>query len=148
MAAGTSSREAQTAAFTGIAMSGSMVSQFEAPIALVAKHDGIGYSELLDAGQEPRPGIRSQITVVDYDRDGKLDVLLGDFCSNLHIKPGLTAGQRQKLQEVRKKQDAIGEQNRQGMQELQKRYAEMMKGIPKSEWYTDEHGKVVQAVPG
>ncbi len=110
--------------------------QFEVPVALVAKHEGIGYSELLDTGHEPKPGIRSQIAVTDYDGDGKLDVLLGDFCTNLHIKKDLTAAQRKKLQDIRKKQDTIAEQNRQSMEQLQKRYGEMMKGVPKSDWHT------------
>jgi hypothetical protein len=28
--------------------------------------------------------------VTDYDGDGKLDVLLGDFCTYLHVRADLT----------------------------------------------------------
>lgn len=113
--------------------------QFEAPVALLAKHEGMGYSELLDPAEQPRPGIRSQIAVVDCDGDGKLDVLLGDFCTNLHLRKDLTATERQKLQEIGKRQDARADQSRRSMAQLQKRYGELMKGIPKSAWYTDEN---------
>jgi hypothetical protein len=64
--------------------------EFEAPITLVARHEGSGYGELLEPGQAPKPGIRSQIAVTDYDGDGKLDVLLGDFCTDMHVRKDLT----------------------------------------------------------
>jgi hypothetical protein len=111
--------------------------RFAAPVALVPKHEGIGGSELLDAGQEPRPGIRSQITVVDYDGDGKLDLLVGDFCTNLHIKRDLTAEQRRQFQAVRDQQAKAAAQLRASMEELRANYAKAMGGVPKSEWYTE-----------
>ena len=72
--------------------------EFEAPVTLVAKHEGIGYSELLEPGRDPKPGIRSQIAVTDYDGDGKLDVLLGDFCTYLQMRTDLTPEQTRRLQ--------------------------------------------------
>ena len=54
--------------------------------------EGIGYSEFLDTDEEPRPGIRSQIDVVDYDGDGKLDLLVGDFCT--YLSPATTSHRR------------------------------------------------------
>lgn len=113
--------------------------KFEAPVALVPKHEGIGYSELLDAGAEPKPGIRSQITVVDYDGDGKLDLLVGDFCTNLHVKKDLTKEQRAEFDKVRAKQEDVGKTLRASMDELQERYAKLMKDVPKSEWHTPEN---------
>ena len=56
---------------------------FAAAVELLPRHQGIGYSEFLDTDEEPRPGIRSQIDVVDYNGDGKLDLLVGDFCTYL-----------------------------------------------------------------
>src|SRR4051794_33495107 len=80
--------------------------EFEAPIALAPKHDGLGYGELLEPDDEPKPGIRSQIAVTDYDDDGKLDLLLGDFCTYLHVRKDLTPDQRRAFEEARRKQEA------------------------------------------
>jgi hypothetical protein len=113
--------------------------RFAAPVALVPKHEGVGYSELLDPGREPRPGIRSQIAAVDYDGDGKIDILLGDFCTYLQIKKDLTSKQRAELAAVQKRQDAIGMHLRKGMDALQERYKKEMKGVPKSDWNTPEN---------
>ncbi|MFO0843914.1 MAG: FG-GAP-like repeat-containing protein [Gemmataceae bacterium] len=112
---------------------------FAAPVALVPKHEGIGYSELLDAGQEPKPGIRSQIAVTDYDGDGKLDVLLGDFCTYLKVKKDLTPAQRKEFDAVRDRQDKIGKKLRDAMDELQARWKKEMAGVPKADWNTPEN---------
>jgi hypothetical protein len=112
---------------------------FTAPVALVAPHEGIGYSELLDAGQEPKPGIRSQIAVIDYDGDGKLDLLLGDFNTYLHVKEDLTTEQRREFDATRAQQERVGKQLRDGMDALRARWNMMMKDVPKSEWHTPEN---------
>src|SRR5262249_54095636 len=54
-----------------------------APVTWVPPHAGNGYNEFLDTGAEPVPGIRSQIAVADYNGDGKLDLIVGDFCSTV-----------------------------------------------------------------
>jgi hypothetical protein len=115
--------------------------EFERPVTLVEKHDGTGYSELLDPGQDPRPGIRSQIAVTDYDGDGKLDLLLGDFCTYLHIKDDLTSEQRRAFAEVRRKQDEASPSQflRDSMEALRAKYKAEMKGVPQSEWNTPEN---------
>ncbi len=113
--------------------------KFAPPVALVPKHVGIGYSELLDAGQEPRPGIRSQIAVIDYDGDGKLDVLLGDFCTNLHVKKNLTREQRREFEAIRDQQEKVTKQLREGMDALRERWKALMKDVPRSEWNTPEN---------
>ncbi|MFV1967885.1 MAG: FG-GAP repeat domain-containing protein [Pirellulaceae bacterium] len=118
--------------------------EFVPPIALVPKHEGIGYSELLDVGQEPRPGIRSQIAVTDYDGDGKLDILVGDFCTYLHVKESLTSEQRRQFKATQARQQAAAEQLRSSMDTLRERWQEMMKDVPKSEWHTPEHSDTWQ----
>jgi hypothetical protein len=112
---------------------------FASPVGLVAKHEGSGYDELLDAGQEPRPGIRSQIAVVDYDGDGKLDILLGDFCSYLHVKKDLTPEQRREFEAARDRQDRIAKQLRESTDTVLERWKATMKKVPKSEWYAPEN---------
>ena len=113
--------------------------EFAPPVALVPKHEGIGYSELLDAGQEPRPGIRSQIAVVDYDGDGNLDILLGDFCTYLHVKKDLTAEQRGAFEAARSRQNTVVKSLRDSMDALRERWKVMMKDVPKSERSTPEN---------
>jgi hypothetical protein len=110
--------------------------KFAAPVTLVPKHEGIGYSELLDIGQEPRPGIRSQIAVADYDGDGKLDILLGDFCTYLHVKKDLTPEARKAFGAAKARQDASIMRLRGAMDDVQARYKAMMKGVPTSDWST------------
>lgn len=120
--------------------------EFERPAALVPKHEGIGYEELLQSGQLPRPGIRSQIAVTDYDGDGKLDVLLGDFCTYLHVKAHLSETQRQEFEKIRSKQDASIKALRASMESLRARFKDAMKGLPQSEWNTPENSKKWQAM--
>lgn len=110
--------------------------RLEAPVTLVPAHEGLGYSELLEAGQDPKPGIRSQIAVTDYDGDGKLDVLVGDFCTYLHVRKDLTDSERQEFEKLRQRQDQAAKGLREAMGTLQKQFAESMKGIPKSDWQT------------
>jgi len=115
--------------------------RLEPPVALVAAHQGSGYEELLEAGQDPKPGIRSQIAVTDYDGDGKLDVLLGDFCSNLHLKKDLTAAQRRDFDKLRKQQEEAGKKLSDIFNKVHERYKESMKGIPESQWHAPQHMK-------
>ena len=78
--------------------------EFAAAEELVPRHQGIGYSEFLADGAEPRPGIRSQIAVADVNRDGKPDLLLGDFCTYLEPRADLDEKQRAELADLRAKQ--------------------------------------------
>ena len=111
---------------------------FEPPVALVAKHEGTGYSELAADG-EPKPGIRSQIAVTDYDGDGKLDILLGDFCTYLHVRKDLTPEQKRAFAGIREKENKATKFLHDSMEELRAKFKEEMKGAPQSDWNTPEN---------
>lgn len=119
--------------------------KFEGPVTLVAKHEGIGYSELLEPGKDPKPGIRSQIAVTDYDGDGKLDILLGDFCTYLHVRRDLTVEQSRAFAEIRRKDDDATKFLLESMENLRAKFKEDMKGVPMSEWNTPENSAKWQA---
>ena len=118
---------------------------FDRPVALVPKHvGGDGYSELLEAGQDPKPGFRSQVAVADYDGDGKLDLLLGDFSRILHLKPNLTSAERRAFAEALRDAPRKRTEARAALRDLQAAWlkrikTEAMKGIPESEWDHPEH---------
>jgi len=108
--------------------------QFARPVALVPKHEGMGYGEMLDSQHEPRPGIRTQIAVADYGGHGKLDLLVGDFCTYLQVKPDLTAEQRKQFDSTRDQLDKSTVQLRARMENVRAKYKTAMRGVPKSEW--------------
>ncbi len=119
--------------------------EFEAPVTLVVKHEGIGYGELIEPGKDPKPGIRSQIAVTDHDGDGKLDLLLGDFCTYLHARADLTPEQVLAFADLRRRQDEANRSLRGSMEALRARFKADMKGIPLSEWNTPENSAKWQA---
>ncbi|TWU10648.1 FG-GAP repeat domain-containing protein [Allorhodopirellula heiligendammensis] len=65
--------------------------EFAAGQVLVPPHEGSGYNIAnWDAGTLV-PGIRSQVDVTDFNGDGQLDLLLGDFYTALHFKQDISA---------------------------------------------------------
>ena len=68
---------------------------------LVKPHVGIGYSEFLDVNEDYRPGIRTQIAVGDWDGDGKLDLLVGDFCTYIRPRADLKPEEKKRVAEIR-----------------------------------------------
>jgi hypothetical protein len=74
--------------------------RFESIEMLLPNHVGTGYAERLSANQPPLPGIRSQIDVVDFDNDGKLDLLVGDFCTIVTLRPSLTDQDRSNMEQI------------------------------------------------
>lgn len=56
--------------------------------------------QMLVPGEEPRPGVRAQIQVVDFDLDGKLDLLLGDYSDIVRARVGLTAAELRELRDA------------------------------------------------
>lgn len=44
-----------------------------------AKSDGKFMEQTLKDGESPKPAVRTQVSVVDFDLDGRLDLLVGDY---------------------------------------------------------------------
>jgi hypothetical protein len=101
--------------------------EFAAAAELLAPHQGIGYSEFLDTDEEPKPGIRSQIDVADFNRDGKLDLLVGDFCTYISPREELSTNERRELAALRTQlkqlEPAVAERNRKIQEEMNKFWA-------------------------
>jgi hypothetical protein len=73
--------------------------KFAEGVTLVEKHDGNGYDLLRWNDSDITPGIRSQIDVVDHNGDGKLDLLLGDFCTAFEPRT-LDEAEKQEFQKL------------------------------------------------
>ena len=67
---------------------------------LVKPHDGNGYNIVRWNGDAVVPGIRAQPEVVDFNRDGKLDLLVGDFYTEYDFKPNLTEAQKKQVKDL------------------------------------------------
>jgi hypothetical protein len=93
---------------------------------LVPEHRGSGYEEFLEIGAEPAPGIRSQIAAADFDGDGRIDLLLGDFCTTVSPRPDLTPAQRlemyKTLERSRETSAQLRQQLDEQLQEIKRRY--------------------------
>ena len=119
--------------------------EFEDPVKLVPEHDGTGYSEFVDIDSEPPPGIRSQIFVTDYNGDGKLDLLLGDFSTTVSPRGDLSTEERKAMLDTRDRMQALAKE----MSALQKKFMaqlqEYMKQFPEESITTDEVQEKIRA---
>ena len=60
-----------------------------------------------DAPKEPRRGIRSKVCAVDWDGDGRLDLLVGDFATQKPNLPELTPAQKAEHDKLRKERESL-----------------------------------------
>jgi hypothetical protein len=109
--------------------------QFAEIQTLIPAHQGLGYEEFLSDDSQAKPGIRSQISVVDYNHDGKLDLLLGDFCTNIYPRDDLTDDQRKELQHLIVEADKLALLNKQKYDEF---IASYRADFPKEDGYGEE----------
>jgi FG-GAP-like repeat len=73
---------------------------FAAGQELVKKHEGNGYDILAWNDADIVPGIRAQPEVFDYNGDGKLDLLVGDFYTAYDFKRDLSDEQKKQVEEM------------------------------------------------
>ena len=83
--------------------------------------------------------------MTDYDGDGKLDVLLGDFCTYLHVRTDLTPEEARTFEELRRKESEATKFLRDSMERLRAKFKEDLKGVPQSRWNTPENSARWQA---
>lgn len=110
----------------------------EKGVTLVEKHDGSGYNLLRWTEEEIVPGIRTQVEVVDYNGDGKLDLLVGDFCTAYHPKKNLDEEAKKQLTELITKGNAAGKAFADKLKALREDFAER---YPGDALYSDEATK-------
>ena len=103
--------------------------KWEAPETLVPPKADIKFLvQYLAPKAEPGPGVRAQICVTDYNRDGRLDLLVGDYSMHTHLAD-LDDDQRAEFDDLRAEQSEIErkvmviledtEERRELMEELQ-----------------------------
>ncbi|MFO1091856.1 MAG: VCBS repeat-containing protein [Planctomycetaceae bacterium] len=102
--------------------------QFAAPETLLPPHVGNGYTDVWEVRAEPRVGIRTQVDVTDYNGDGKLDLLVGDFGGTITPRPDLTAEERQKFASLIEERTASTQVLKDGMEAMRKRFMEKYPG--------------------
>jgi hypothetical protein len=109
--------------------------KFEKGIELVAKHDGSGYNLLRWNVDELPPGIRSQVEVTDFNNDGKLDLLVGDFSTAYAPRPDLTQTEKDEftatIEDAANRTSGYVEKMNKLREDFSKRY-------PGDEAYSDE----------
>lgn len=120
---------------------------FAAGVTLVEKHDGNGYDLALWSEEEIRPGIRSQIEVVDFNCDGKLDLIVGDFCTAYDFRPGLTEEDKARVKALIGEGESIGKDYSEKMKALREEFAQKYPGDAIfSEQADKEWGEAYQAL--
>jgi len=89
-------------------------------VLVAAKADGKFLRQYLASGQAAEPGVRAQVCVADYDLDGKLDLLVGDYSDVKELRPDLSPAEkteldrlatleRELLADAKKNKDALAE---------------------------------------
>src|SRR5262249_9107193 len=60
-----------------------------------------------DAPKEPRRGVRAKVCVVDWNGDGRLDLLVGDYATQRPDLPEATPAEKAAQEKLRKELDAV-----------------------------------------
>ncbi len=111
---------------------------FAAGVTLVAKHDGNGYNLVRWSDEEIVPGIRSQVDVVDFNNDGKLDLIVGDFCTAYEFRSSLSEEERTQVKTLIDESQSLGKSYADKMKALREEFA---KKYPGDAIYSEEADK-------
>lgn len=111
---------------------------FSAGQELVTPNSGNGYNLLLWNDEEIVPGIRSQVEVTDYNHDGKLDLLVGDFYTAYDVNEDLSDKQKKEVKRLIAECVAMGKSFGEKMEALRKEFATR---YPGDEVFSDEANK-------
>jgi|GEM_PF-1025411 hypothetical protein len=109
--------------------------EFAAGQTLVGKHDGNGYNIVYWPGDPVVPGIRSQPEVVDFNRDGKLDLLVGDFYTAFDFRKDLNDADRATVTQLIEETKRSGEAFKSRMEKLREDFA---RRYPGDEIYSEQ----------
>lgn len=102
---------------------------------LVPPSDGSGYDLVYWDDSEITPGIRSQVDVADFNGDGKLDLLVGDFCTEFDVRDDLSDEERAEFRGRVAERAQTGQAFATAMQALRDDFAER---FPGDAIYSDE----------
>ena len=105
---------------------------------LIEKHPGHGYNRLIWSEDEIVPGIRSQPEVTDYNGDGKLDLLVGDFYTAYDVKKNLADEQKQEIAKLIKESESVSKEVGDKMEALRE---DFKKRYPGDEIFSDKADK-------
>jgi hypothetical protein len=105
---------------------GQKTPKLDNPVTLVP---GIGFggTGAKDAKDTPKPGHRAKVCVVDWNGDGKLDLLVGDFSSSMGEQPKLTEKQQVEKKEIEAKLAELNKELQPFIAELGKANQEVAK---------------------
>jgi hypothetical protein len=109
--------------------------RFAEGVTLVEKHEGSGYNLLRWSDSEVTPGIRSQVEVVDHNGDGKLDLLVGDFCTAYALRDDLSEEEKQAVHNLVKESETIGKEFGGKVEALRE---DITRRYPGEKMYSDE----------
>ena len=90
--------------------------------------------QYLAEGQPAPPGVRAQVCVADYDLDGKLDLLVGDFCDVKELRSDLSPAEKTELDQLTALERELivdREKNKEALADLAKRRARYCTGQDK-----------------
>jgi hypothetical protein len=102
--------------------------RFDAVENIVPPHVGNGYEESVADGDDPAPGIRSQVFATDFNLDGKVDLLVGDFRTVIRLRSDLTDEDRTALEAAQAERKAAGNALGELVDQLRKSFNEKYPG--------------------